>query len=238
MEAEAIIKQITREVLNRLNDQLSGNLIAINDKTKGSRILVIIPGFICSIKKYLNAVITENSDAVITLAVNSSKIAETLSPDYKVLDITDDFTRDKLADSLQSFGSIYCLSPGIKLIKSIKEGDDSRFVEWLVIYGLLYNLQVNFLIDFDLKSSNTLFKMVKDQLKTISTMGIRVKNINFSDAQHIKTNNNKTASKKLIKEKDIEILWQEGIRRLSLKESILTPLALDKARKVGMKVTY
>ncbi len=230
MEAEVLIKKVTREVLNRLKDQL----------TETQRILVVIPKYAENSRRILQYIAADNPSGQLSILTYNPEINLNLPVKYSLLDISDIQIQNQIITKLTDYNAVYCISPNIKLLENLHSLDDSHFVEWLIIHGMLNYLEVTIIIDHDFKRENLnkVEKKVKDLLKGISQLDILVENINCSNVTRDQENKQYGPGKVLITEQQVEKMYRDGVKDIKGKEAIITPLAYDKARELGIRVIY
>jgi hypothetical protein len=127
--------------------------------------------------------------------------------------------------------NVALLTPRLKLIESIADGDDENFVGFLTIRSLLWGRRVSVVLDFEPPAfkRNTFFEKVADIVEVLEGIGIDVISYDCSyEPSEVRS---------LITEADVVEEWKKGRGEvLSAAGGIITPSARDKARELGVKI--
>ncbi len=235
-DMEAIIRKATENVLCRLTAQPPHGAKAGDRYVREGKLLVVIPDVPGDLTGFINYIGKKYDVYELTLCSYKNADGFSAIRSRSVTDLKDAAARQKLALSINNFEKVVLVSPGIKLMKAITEGDDAGYIESLVIYSLIHGKEVDFLIDFCIKDlpANSFFKNLAIMLDSVASMGIQISEI-FGGQD--KSEGALLKDRELITEKRIEELWQSGFKSLRCgRECILTPLAKDRAKELGIEI--
>jgi len=241
MDLDLLIKQVVAKVVERLEKQLNETTEEkLGSCIKKNRMLILIPDMVIGLKKYIQFIESYYSDYEITIGYTgyTQKVNELLSSMLvnEILNLDDKTSREKLMDTLCQFDSISLVSPAIKQMNSIASGNDQDFLEKIILYFVLHGKVASILLDYDIKNlpPSTLSRKMKELLETIESMGIAVCVLG-EGCKSIR----ESAKKKrgLITENDIDEMWRKGIKEFRDDGGcIITPLARDRAKEIGLTI--
>jgi hypothetical protein len=240
MDIEKIIEKITKNVIERIIAYQSGEEGAKNAEESFEKFLVILPRFTVNIEKYLNYIKQKFSDirpVIATYGEYRNSLGK-YDADITLLCFDDEQDRQSILDKFESFSFICCVSPGIKLMENLASVNDEGIIENLILKAVLYNKHVRILIDYDLNSApmNSLTRKIKGFFETFIGMGISIEFLTINGGSQ---NILPVRENQLITEEDIDVFWESGNREINCgKGCIITPLAQDRAREIGLKILF
>lgn len=240
-EIEALVKKATNEVLGKLGYINEQNLTSSSrDKKKDKGVLVIVPQYVVSLDEFLKYISKKYPTYEITLAVHGKIDEQEVKRLCKseIYHIENEDSRLEIQKRFSSFSDILCISPGIKQMETIVQGDERCFITNLFIRGLLSSKRVQVLVEYNVNDmkNNLLTKKIKELLSTIEGLGAAVNTIN---SRHLEPSLVTTGKTKLVTQDDIDNMWKNGIKQLEAgKGCIITPLAKDRAREIGLSINY
>jgi hypothetical protein len=247
IELEELIKKTTAEVVNRA---LKSQAVSFKDLSMPmlKQLLLIIPANVINLNVAIRQIEKRYSDYEIYIA--SYKRTDTIKFQFakEIYDLNDEPQRDKLANNINKYEEIIVLSPELTQMRALIEGDDSGFIENLLIYSLLHKKKTVFLFNYDMKAVpyNSFGKKIKDLLASISEMGVLIESLRHdevkkSDVESLRTDREKKSdavtvqSKQLITEDQVVDFYKSGRKEiLCEKGCIITPLARDAAYEMGV----
>lgn len=143
-----------------------------------------------------------------------------------------DAGEDAVMDIAASSENVVLLAPKLKLLESVAMGDDSGFVEQVVIRSLLWGRNVTVLLDFAPPrfKRNTFFEKVATIAQTLEEMGATIltyKCASFEGAEGLS----------LVTEGDVLAAAKDGKTEIRCATgAIVTPAAKDAAKEAGIKI--
>lgn len=235
IELEALIKKTTAEVVNRTMQQ--SQTVSFQDVSmpKIKQLLLIIPANVINLDEWVNQIENRYFDCELCIASFKKTDATKFRHAKEIYDLNGELSRDNLANNINKYEEIIFLSPELKQMRALALGDDSGFLENLVIYSLLHKKKIVFLFDYDVQAlpANSFGKKVKDLLGSISEMGVLIEVLGHSKEK--KSDAMTVRSKQLITQRDVEDFYKGGTKEiLCEKGCIITPLAKDASREMGV----
>lgn len=239
-ELETLVKKVTCEVLNRIMMQPVNEAGRIGNGFKsGHRLLVLVPRYAINLPEYLEYLSCKHPQSILMLGCMGgvSKSFREMKQVEKIVDISDEGSLQGILDGFSTFEAVYCISPGIKLLENITQYNDTGFIENILVQSLLCQKPAGILMDYDAQRlSGGISKKVRELTSAITDMGITVEKVckeeNGSADQPVKGKGSE-----LITEKDIDEMSKKGIKEISSsKGCIITPLARDRAKEVGINI--
>ncbi|MFW6237824.1 MAG: hypothetical protein ACOC5A_01145 [Halanaerobiales bacterium] len=221
------------------NEELGGDELENrdgDDLENRPEILVLVPEYGQKVDMFLDYIQDEAGGESILYAVNDPGSSVQLPG--KVINISQSSGQRKIAGLIEDLSEIYFISPPLNIVKAVTELDDSRFLQWFIIRALLKDIAVNMLFNIRLKKTytNNLNGLVRKLLDNIEELGVNICSIQKNEVE--RDDVSKPGGKKLITRANITKLWEQGKRQLNAGEAIVTPLAFDRARELGLKVNY
>jgi hypothetical protein len=235
IELEALIKKTTAEVVNRTIKQSQKVSVQELSMPKLKQLLLIIPANVINLNVAIKQIEKRYSDYEICIASYKRTDAIKFQFAKEIYDLNDESYRDKLANNINKYEEIIVLSPELTQMRALTQGDDSGFIENLLIYSLLDKKKTVFLFEYDVKAVpyNSLGKKIKDLLGSISEMGVLIESLRQEKEK--KSDAVTISSKQLITEDQVVDFYKSGRREiLCEKGCIITPLARDAAREMGV----
>jgi hypothetical protein len=235
IELEALIKKTTAEVVKRALQQSQTVSFQDVSMSKIKQLLLIIPVNVINLNELVNQIENKYCDWQLSIASFKKTDAIKFKIAKEIYDLNGELARDNLANNINQYEEILFLSPELTQMRALVEGDDSGFLENLVIYSLLHKKKIVFLFDYEVQAlpANSIGKKIKDLLGSISEMGVLIEVL-----RHGKEKNSDAVtvhSKQLITERDVEDFYKSGTRELLCEKGcIITPLAKDAAREMGV----
>jgi len=239
MNIDMLIEKITKEVIDRIKDLESVDESRNKGLCKREKTLVIIPRHVTKMDELLGAVSKMHSDCNILTLMPGYLLDNAMYKDkFYALDISDAKTRKSVIDDLFNIQHICCLSPGIRLLEKIADMDDDGFVEYIMINSLIQrkNTYVITDVEYDRLPDYEPFIRIKNVCGKINAMGICMKYLGrqYSDQKDLAK-----VFRGLITEQDIVEISKNGTRQIICgKGSIITPLASDKAKEIGITIQF
>lgn len=137
---------------------------------------------------------------------------------------------------LNDFDAVFLLAPSLKLLETIAGLNDTDFIPYIVFHSLLQKKRTCLATGWNYSGPvNALEKRFDGLLKTVREIGIEILD-QGTELENPGRLLNKTGD--LITEVKIVELWEEGMRVLRCpKGSVVTALAYDKARELGLKIS-
>lgn len=140
--------------------------------------------------------------------------------------------QQRLMERLKGFADIVLVCPPLWLLQNIARGDDKGLYEQAFMRGLLWHKKVTVLLDFERPgfSRSTFFQGLNDALKALEDMGASVVTLNLSVGK-LET------GLTLVTEAEINDTYRSGRSRIRCAPgAIVTPLARDAAREMGVEI--
>ncbi|HHU63120.1 MAG TPA: hypothetical protein GXZ32_02760 [Clostridiales bacterium] len=240
MDVDLLIDEITKNVVSRLKDEMC--IRAFDESKSENRILVLLPENVLSIGKFLNYVKGKYEDGELLVAGNVETLDGVLKPELSnsitCVNIQDKHIRHKVGSIFDSYKEVCCIAPGIKLLENIAKGDDSQFIEYLLLQGILHKKPTTIYVDYMPNgiSSDGLMGKVSTLFREIEASGIKVENIDRQTDAVISAE--KVYQDGLITEQDIDEMWANGVTEVDCSRCIVTPLAKDRAKELSITLKY
>lgn len=235
---EMLIKNITSEVVSAVMFK-PGGLASVKDFSDADKklLLILFPELCGNLDEYIISIKSRHPEYELVIGIPGKMDLPGIEYTKEVIDINDVSSRQKLSMMVQRFDAVYLVNPEISQLKAINDGDDKGYTEKLVICRLLHGKDICIILDYDIMCipQGGLTKKVKELFESLKGMGVSISLLRDC----IEKENNKSVSrgKTLITEKDIEDMYSSGIRTVAAgKESIITPLARDKANELKIKI--
>lgn len=235
IELEALIKKTTAEVVNRAMQQSQTVSFQGVSMPKIKQLLLIIPANVINLDESVKQIENRYCDCQLCIASFKKTDAIKLRHAKEIYDLNAELTRDNLANNINKYEEIIFLSPELKQMRALAEGDDSGFLESLVIYSLLHKRKIVFLFDYEVQAlpANSIGKKIKDLLGSISEMGVLIEVLGQDKEK--KSDAVTVHSKQLITQREVEDFYKSGKKEiLCEKGCIITPLARDASRELGV----
>lgn len=222
-ELSLLVKRITQEVLYRINQAKP-----VDETVKGT--LVLVSTYIPSPKTALNRVKEIYGED----AIEFVNFGTDFTPLFENADRYNGENADDILKKAAEAANIVLITPKISLLEKIAKGDDSGFLEHVIIRSLLWGRNTGIMLDFvpPQFKRNTFFEKILDVLNTLTDMGIRTFSYTVSSpaGQRALT---------LVTEQDVMDAYrakQDSV--LAASGAIVTPAAKDKANELGVNINY
>lgn len=243
-EIETIIKKVSEKVIQTLEKKEK-----INEEeivfTKKEKVLLIIPQYAANKGRMIKNIEGWYKDKKIIFLGMKQKSFK-IRNDIDLTDINDENVQSEILEELEKYKTIIYMNPSIKQLKAVVEMDDGDYSKNLILESLLHGKEVEIVIDekIDKKPQNGVQKKYCELLETAKEMGIKIKKGNKEDWKKngegsVDPLKKATYQKELILEKNIEEMKHKGESILIIdKQEIITPLAIDRARELGIEIKY
>lgn len=216
-----IVRRITQQVIERLIAE--GKFIP-----EQYGVLAIVPNFIpepASLTKYLR----ETYQSCITCAlfedVKLDKAFETVS-------VSDKEQQQLLLSSLKYYNNIVLAMPAVGLLKKIAQGDDTGFVEQLVLRSILLGKSVTVILDYipPKFKRGTFFESIIDAIDALKDMGAEIVSLQAPVKRPRREYSFVTETEVITAHENGEpaVICTSG--------AIVTPLAIDKAKELDVTI--
>jgi hypothetical protein len=215
-----IIDRIVEEVLYRLKEAEPKEI-----KAEGTSVLVTsyIPSFV-----KVSRIIKDRFGDSVTFIDFSGNAFPSRS---ECVVSAEEVGSDNVLGKINGSANVVLLAPRLRLLKSIAQGNDEGFVEYLIIRSLLWGRNVNVLLDFnppDFKR-NTFYEGVIDVLDVLREIGVEI--ISY-DCSYEPLN-----ARSLVTEGDVVDAWKNGQGEIQTAAGcIVTPSARDKSAELGVEI--
>lgn len=238
-ELELLVKRITAQVVDKLMKSQQDSLSKILDvhMPESKYMLVLIPEFIVDLQAYVDYLDERYPNYERVYGISGSFNIPDLKQASEIINISDESSRQKLLGMMNKFDAAFVLSPGIMQLKAIADGDDTGFIEKIIMYHILHSRHAGVIIDYDVRSmpSNILADKLGKLLGSLKSMGLSVETAGGQPVQDVTKVSKK--GRRLIAEKDIDEMHRNGIKTINAgSESIITPLAKDRASELNMLI--
>jgi hypothetical protein len=215
-----LIDRIVEEVIYRLKE-----LEPVNADAQGT--VVLVTSFIPSPKDAIEKLNTRFGGDVTYIVFGDTEFPSKFE---KVL-LADELGTDAVLKRVNEAANVVLLTPRLKLIDNIAQGNDEDFVEFLIVRSLLWGRCVSVLIDFEPPAfkRNTFYEKVLDIIEVLEGIGIGIISYDCSL--------DPLEAKSLITEADVMDAWKKGAGQLlGAAGAIVTPSAKDKAKELGLEI--
>ena len=222
-KVKAMVEAIARETIERLTGK----------QTTGHSCLVLVPAYVTYLSVVQPYIGNKAQNCDLTV-VHSGQCSPTVFPAGTVyFDTNDSAVKDTVAASLHSFDEIISLQPPLSLLEKVLSADDSDFHSFLLIQAALHRIPVSILAGFSHieGKKGAFFEKVRTLIAGMTDMGFHINYPETSMAPSETTQSDST----LITEEDIMIQYRNGSQIINAdKRTIVTPLARDKIRELGI----
>lgn len=237
-DLKTLIRNITSEVVGNMMRQPGGaEELGELCTSQNKSMLVLVPEFAADLGEFMNYLGKSYPEHEFVLGAEGTVEVSSLGKVCEAVDINEGPSRKKLYGMINRFDGVILISPGVMQLKAITEGDDSGFMERIMINQALHGRQAAVLLDYSVKdmASNSLTKRIKELVESVKNTGISVNIINEQIHQEKKSSIEK--GKRLITEKDIEDMFKKGTKTIQIgQDCIITPMARDKANELKIEV--
>lgn len=227
MTEQDMIRLITEEVLRRI--EAMGGLTKLKRSQAKTRVLVLIPSFVAD-EAALISYLKRTYQEPVTCILWENAVLKDAS--FMTIKFQAGVDETQLMASLHQYGEIVLAIPPITLLKNIASGDDSNFIEQLVMRAILWEKKVSCVLDYTMPKfkRSTMFEGLCDALDALKDMGVKVVSA-APGAQNAKD------GLSLVTEIDVEAAYKKaGTSVRALSGAIITPLARDKAKELNIEI--
>jgi hypothetical protein len=235
-----LIKKITKIVINNyITELMDCDINNSYEVPLNKQILVLVPEFVANSHEFLKYLVDKHPGYEIILIADASvkNTKSELKEIKEILNINEEQSRLRILKNANEFYKTYCVMPGINQLEALVNGDDSNFIVKLMLYLVLHDKAIGIIIDYDIQKlpNSNLIKKLSGILREIKTMKISIEVLCSKSAKE-KISCSKT-EKILLTEKYINELNASGTKVITNEqEYIITPLARDRMRELGIKI--
>lgn len=236
-ELKLLIEKIAAETISDLMSKPVQEYKAGGLYNPGAKhVLLLISDKAMDISRFYEAIEKRYGRYAVTAAAYRNIVAAGFKNIDEMLNLNEAVAREKLADTISRFDEICFLSPGLRQIQALLECDDSGYMEGVVIYSLLHGKKTTILLDYEAANLplNNFTRKIKDMLKAVSELGICIEVLQMGEDNRKEV---QVQHKDLITQKEVEDIHKRGEKEIfRMKGCIVTPLAKDRARELGIKI--
>jgi hypothetical protein len=195
-----------------------------------------------------------NEYCTITVAAGSSGHSTVYSKyTADLINTESEAGRNKLFDRLNRIDGLICVQPQLHMLKALASFDDSNFESFAVFQALMLGKQVKLAVSPAVRRARYMSAaggpfqaQIAEVFEAVKLLGI---DVDFSADNLIsgqssddsgeaqKVSDNKRTGKGLVTEKDVIAQFSQGVRKIITdNNTIITPLAKDKARELGVDI--
>jgi hypothetical protein len=215
-----------KSIIRRIAERIIREMLAPEKTERGA--LALVPAFVpdaVPVLQYLK----EKCGAE---AACAGEGAEALDGTLRRIASQTPQDRQRLMSRLKGFKDIVLVCPPLWMLKSIASGDDRGFFEQAVMRSLLWHKNVTVLLDFEKPGfgRSEFFQQIGDALKALEDMGAKVVSLKLSVCKP-------EDELALVTEAEVRDAHGSGRGRIRCADgAIVTPLARDAARELGMEI--
>jgi hypothetical protein len=151
---------------------------------------------------------------------------------FKTEKVMTQLEKEDFAGRLMGYERIALVTPSLRLIHSIAQGDDTEYAAMLALRPLLWGREVTVLMDFEAPKNrkSPAFAGIAEDLNALEEMGIKIVSLK-------KENMKGEEPKELVTEQDVKDAAKSESRKVSIKPgAIVTQLAQDTAKELGVTI--
>jgi hypothetical protein len=214
-----------KSLIRRIAEQEIRRLLEPEKTERGA--LAIIPAFVPDpepVKAYLKKEYPE-----VTLVGEG---AQDMGAEFSVACAETRQEKQLLMASLKGYADILLINPPLWMMKNIACGDDRGFYEQAFLRALLWNKNVTVVLDFEKPGfkRGTFFEGINDALSAIEGMGAGIVSLGLSVV--------KAEELELVTEAEVVDAHKQGRERVPCAPgAIVTPLARDRAKELGIEIS-
>lgn len=231
-EYRLLIKMITQEIVKRIKSQ---DILIEKRECQNSpffQTIILVPGPIPFYKKAIDNLYQEYGTEIGFLAADSRFVTG-----VKNVFHVDELPQNEMMSLCENAEQVVLLSPSLSMLSRIANDDDKGIMEYLFLHSFLWNKEVSIYLDFHPEKVHSI--TYNGQSKNLMSLFHSRKIPVYCYCNEQKAiSNKKTISVKetsLITETDVLEFFQAGRRRFVCESnSIVTPLARDKANELGI----
>ncbi len=217
-----LVSKITEQVIGSMEKTDSG------DSDLTSDTLVIFPAFVSSVPLFLSYLEATYPNATYVTFQEIDFSGNT----FKTINVATKEECQKLMASLEYYKNIVLAASPISLLKRIANGEDVEFIEQVMTRAILCEKRVSALLDFKLPTltQGTFFENLAGTLDDLKDMGVDIISLRQSDKVTVK-------ALTLVTEAEVIQAHKKGKNIIKFAAgAIVTPLARDKAKELGISI--
>ena len=217
-ELKSIIRRIAERIIREMLDP---------EKTERGA-LALVPAFVpdaAPVEQYLQK---KYGDGVVCTGEGAEALGDAL---LKAASESPQ-DRQRLMARLKGFADVVLVCPPLWMLKSIAQGDDRGFYEQAVLRSLLWHKNATVLLDFERPGfgRSVFFQEISDALGALEDMGAKVVSLKLS----VSRPEDELA---LVTETEVREAYGNGRECIRCAPgAIVTPLARDAARELGVEI--
>jgi len=226
-----LLNQITAEVLRRTQSVQPLDVPAPPAQpAQKPCTVVLVPSLVPYQDKALKELITRYGGSLVFVA-----FSEHFQADRQRVIRADQESRDTILRMLTDAINVVLLAPSLEVIGKIADAQDDDFLTYLFVRAQLWDKKVSVFLDFDLPrfKKSKFQESISDRLKALTDLGVPL--VCYRKEAVADPNGN---TRTLITERDVIDAYNAGRRQIACRiDSIITPLARDKAGELGVEFT-
>ena len=226
-----LLNQITTEVMRRVQQVQPQDLsVPQAEPAQKSCTVVLVPSLVPFQDKAVKELIAAYGNSLLFVA-----FGDAFQVDRQRVIRADEESRDRILQLVSDSINVVLLAPTLELIGRIADAQDEDFLTYLFVRAQLWGKKVSVFLDFDLPQfrKSRFQESISDKLKALTELGIPLVCYRKEAVQDPNGN-----SRMLITEQDVLDAYHAGRRQISCRiDSIITPLARDKANELGVAFT-
>lgn len=233
---ESIIEKICLEVFQTLEKKMDLDQFEKVDKTTSDCNLIIIPKYVINLEKMITRTINESKGGKFTILATKQILNNTIiSNNIKQVDIDNEEDKLNLLKNFELFNQIICIEPSIDMLRSIVHLTDNHFSTYVVLQSLLYGKKVKIVLNNNILNTPT--NPIQQKYNELINEA-REKGITINDTWTACCSK-KVYNKNLISESNIDEIVTTNQKVIHVDHNtIITPLAKDRARELGIIIKY
>ena len=223
---EAQTREIIRRVTERVLERLMAEGLFLPEQNGA---LVLVPNFIpepALLSKYLK----NRFSTGVTCAMLEP--GSGLDPELHTVFATQRDEQQRILSMLKFYEHVVLTVPSLQLLARIANGEDSGFIEQLILRAILLEKKVTVVLDYHLPKfmRGTFFESVVSSITALKDMGVEIVTL-------VSTLRRADTGCELVTEDEIQQAYLYGDRFIRCaKGAIVTPLARDKANELGVTI--
>lgn len=226
-----LLAEITKEVLRRAAAELP--LTSLNDifppEKPDENTVVLVPSLVPFREKAMERLIGKFGRNLAFVSFGEPFRAD----GYRVI-IAGNENREEIMELLESTINLVLLAPPLQVIRRIAAADDGDFLTWLFIRGRLWGKKTSIYLDFTppLHRKAPYEERMVETLEALSALNVPLEN-------YLEEVPEASAEERtLVTEEDVLEVSQAGKKEIAVSSGgIVTPLARDRAKELGISIT-
>ena len=212
-----LIRKITEETLKRLG---------AGENTQSATIAVF-PELVFEAQAVAEYLKKNHGDAVCAVPGETG-----FGYGFKTKNIAARHEKENIAAQLRDYGRLVLVTPPLRLIRAMADGDDTEYAAALALRALLWGREVTVLLDFEMpqrRRGDALERVAKD-IGALEETGVKIVTLARGDSGGAEP-------KELVTESDVRHAAVNGNKRIVIKRgAIVTQLARDAAAELGVVI--